>query len=110
MMPITPLSPASPAVRCGFILVHDTLCHGVIPAEWGGDNDVVLHDTRTEAESERVDAAEMRADAHREAQMEPENDEEGFFIEEAVLHADGSLTLLDPGRTFTAQALRALIR
>ena len=110
MISITPLSPSSPTVRYGFILVHDTLCHGVVPAEWGGDDDVVLYDTRTEAEFECVDAAEMRAASDREAQMEPENDEDGFFIEEAVLHADGSLTLLNLGRAFTAHALRALTR
>lgn len=109
-MSITPLSPASPAVRYGFILTHDTLCHGVIPAEWGGDDDVVLYDTRMEAEFERIDAAEMRSDADREAQMEPETDDEGLFVEEAVLHADGSLTLLNLGRAFTAYALRALTR
>jgi len=106
-MSITPVFAASPAVRYRFILIHDTPCHGVVPAEWDGDNTVMLHDTRTEADVECVDAAEMRSEAYREARMEAENDEEGFLVAKAVLHAAGSLMLLDSGRTFTADTLRA---
>lgn len=92
----------------GFILVHETLCNGLVPAEWDGANRPVLYGTRAQAELERVDAAEQRADAMRDAQMQSEDDDR--WVEPAVLHADGMLTLVDPGRTFTVNALRDLLR
>jgi hypothetical protein len=91
----------------GFILVHETLCDGLIPAERDGANRPVLYGTRAQAELELFDAAEQRADSMREAQMEPEDDDR--WVETAVLHADGGLTLVDQDRTFTADALRELL-
>ena len=91
----------------GFILVHETLCDGLIPAERDGANRPVLYATRAQAELELFDAAEQRADAMREAQMEPEDDDR--WVERAVLHADGGLTLVEQDRTFTADTLRELL-
>jgi hypothetical protein len=108
-VPIPSLSLTSPAIRHGFVLVHDTLCHGVSPAEWDGDNRVVLYHTRAEAELQCIDATEMRADAYRKVQGEPEIDSEGYWVEDAVLHADGSLTLPNLRKQLTGEALRALI-
>lgn len=91
----------------GFILVHETLCDGLIPAERDGGNRPVLYATRAEAELELLDAAEQRADSLREAQMEPEDDDR--WVETAVLRADGGLTLVDQDRTYTADVLRSLL-
>lgn len=107
-MTIALLSPATSAVRNGFILVRETLCEGLIPAERDGDNQIVLYETRAEAEVERVDAAEMRADALSAAQMEEETYDDGTWVEAAVSHSDGTLTLIDQGVVFTADALRDL--
>lgn len=100
---------ATLAVRHGFILVHDTLCHGVIPAEFDGEKQVVLYASQEEAELERVDAAEMRAEAMRDADMEQEDDDDRW-LEPAALHPDGVLKLIDQRLTFSADALRALCR
>jgi hypothetical protein len=108
-MTTTQFASTPTGARYGFVLVHDTLCRGVIPAEWDGENQPVLYDTRAEAELERIDAAEMRADALRDARMEPENDHDGFWVEAAVRHADGALALIDLGVTFPAGALRELL-
>ena len=101
---------ATLAVRHGFILVHDTLCHGVTPAEFDGDEQVVLYAAQAEAELERFDAAEMRADAMRDADMEQADDDDDRWVEPAALHPDGVLKLLDQWLTFSADALRALYR
>ena len=96
------------AVEYGFILAHETLWLGVIPAEWDGENQLIFYNTRAEAEAERVDASEMRADSIEDARMEPEDGDDGPWVESAVLHPDGALSLLDVGLTFTADALRSL--
>ncbi len=109
MMP-TSYSTASVPLRLGFILVHETLCDGLIPAELDGENQLVMYETRAEAESELADAAEMRADAMRAAKMEEADDEDDRWIETVVLHSDGTLVLVDQGLLFTADALRELWR
>ncbi len=103
-------SPVQPGTRHGFVIVHYTLCDRIIPAERDGDNQVVVYETHAEAEVERLDAAEMRADALKDAHMEPESEDDGPWIEAAVLHSDGALTLVEPEFTFTAEALRKLHR
>lgn len=98
-----------PAVRHGYILAHETFWLGVIPAERDGENKLVFYDTRAEAEAERVDASEMRADALEDAHLGPEDGDDGVWVEAAVLHHDGTLTLLDAGMTFSVDALRNVV-
>jgi hypothetical protein len=102
--------PASPVARVGYIIVHDTLCHGMIPAEWDGDDRPVLYSTRDEAEAERVDAIEMRTDEGDEAPEDAEYLDDDTWVDIAVVHVDGTLTLPELRRTFTSEALRALLR
>jgi glycine/D-amino acid oxidase-like deaminating enzyme len=109
-MTTSPFLPVSPANRHGFILAHETLCQGVTPAEWDDENPFVFYDTHAEAEAERVDAAEMRAEALEDAQMEPEVPDDSPWVEAAVLHPDGALTLPDQALKFTLDALRELFR
>lgn len=101
-------STATPVVRVGFILVHETLCDGVIPAESDGGNQIVVYQTRAEAEVELADAAEMRADSMSAAAMEQEDDDR--WLERVVLQPHGTLVLIDQGLAFTEDALRALRR
>jgi hypothetical protein len=109
-MTITPSPAVSPADRHGFILVQETFCHGITPAEWDDENPFVFYDTRAEAESERVDAVATRAEAIENAHMEPEDEDGGPWVEAAVLHPDGALTLPDHALTFTIDALRGFLR
>lgn len=106
----TPVASLPPADRQGFILVQDTFCHGITPDECDDENPFVFYDTRAEAEAERADAAEMRADAHEDAHMEPESVDDGPWVEAAVLHSDGALTLPDLVLTFTWDELNELLR
>lgn len=99
-------SPVIPAVCSGFILVHDTFPLGVVPAEWEGKHQVVLYETRAQAEVERIDAAEMRSESLKEAGME--EDEVDEWIEAAMLQSNGTLILVESGKMFTAVALREL--
>ena len=108
-MTTTVFAPARRAVHYGFILAQQTLCQGVIPAERDGENQPVIYDTRAQAEAERGDAAEMRADALADAKMAPDEVDDGPWVEAAVLHPDGALTLLDAGLTLTAETLRELV-
>lgn len=105
-----PFAPTPPAGRRGFILVHETLCDGLIPAEWDGDNQPVFYDTRAEAEVERLDAAEMRADAMTVANIVVADDSDDRWVEAVVLHPNGALSMVDQGLTFTVDALRELCR
>jgi hypothetical protein len=106
----TPFSADLLADRHGFILAHETFCHGLSPAERDDKNSFVLYDTRAEAESERVDVAAMRAEAIEDAHMEPELEDDGPWVEAVVLHPDGALTLPDHALTFTMDALREFLR
>lgn len=108
-MTTTVFAPARRAVHYGFILAQQTLCEGVIPAEPDGENQPVKYDTRAQAEAERGDAAEMRAGALADAKMAPDEVDDGPWVEAAVLHPDGALTLLDAGLTLTAETLRELV-
>ena len=99
---------ALPSTRRGFILALDTLCGGVIPAEWDADSLVVFYATCVKAESERIDFAELRADALVDARMEPEDDEGGSWVWEALLQPDGTVIFPQLGLTFTGAALLAL--
>jgi len=91
----------------GFILVHATLCGGLSPAEWDESNRPVLYGTRAQAELWLFDAAEMRSEALLDAQMESKNDDR--WVEAAMLDAEGGLTLVDQGKTFTPDVLLDLI-
>jgi hypothetical protein len=106
-----PESAVVPPPRHGFILLHDTLCHGVIPAEWDADDQVILYPTHADAERERIDAAEMRSDAQRDSQLEDDEEEteDDRFIEPAVLHDDGTLVLIALRRTLSAAELRSFL-
>ena len=106
---VTSTRTVPPASLVGFILVHDTLCHGVIPAEWDVENLPVFYLTRAEAEAERMDAEEMRADALDDAQAEPDGPDDGMWVEVAVLNADGTLALPELRLTFSADALREIL-
>lgn len=108
-MTTTVFGPAPRSVHYGFILAQQALWLGVIPAERDAENQPVIYDTRAEAEAERVDAAEMRADALADTNMAPEEVDDGPWVEAAVLHPDGALTLLDAGLTLTADTLRELV-
>ena len=103
-------TPEVPGVRHGFILVVDTLCQGIIPGEWDDESPFVLYDTREEAETERADFAEMRADAREDAHMasEDEDDTDDLWVEVAELHPDVTLVLPELGLIFTTDALRDL--
>jgi hypothetical protein len=96
--------------RHGFILVHDTFCHGVCPAEWGAVTPFVFYDTRAEAEAERTDIAELLAEADENAGMDPPNADDGPWVEAAVLHPDGALTLPDQGLAFSLAEMHAFLR
>lgn len=108
-MTMTVFAPVPRSVHYGFILAQQTVWLGVIPAERDGENQPVIYDTRADAEAERGDAAEMRADALADAKMAPEEIDDGPWVEAAVLHPDGALTLLDAGLTLTADTLRELV-
>jgi hypothetical protein len=109
-MPSALDSPGPTAHRHGFILVNETLCHGIGPAEWDDAKPFVLYGSHAEAEAERVDFAEMRAEAEEEAGMDSENADDGPWVEAAVLRPDGTLTLLDLMLTFTMDGLRGFLR
>lgn len=100
-------SQGTPVSRRGFVLVHDTFCDGVVPAEWDADNRPVLYETRTEAEVELADAAEMRAEGMREAHSDSEDDDR--WVEAAAIHADGSLALVEQRRLFSVAVLRNVL-
>jgi hypothetical protein len=109
-MPSALDSPGLTADRHGFILVHETFCHGISPALWDDANPFVFYGSHAEAEAERVDFAEMRAEAEDDAGMDLENADDGPWVEAAVLHPDGMLTLPDLRLTFTMDGLRGFLR
>ena len=97
---------APSATREGFVLMHDTLCHGLVPAESDGGGGVLIYATYAEAAAELRDAIEMRADAMREAGMSEELGPDNRWIAAAVLSGDGRLTLPEVGVEFTPGDLR----
>jgi hypothetical protein len=90
----------------GFVMLIDTLCDGVVPAEWDADGHVILYASREDAESEREDWSDLRRDTRHPDDMSLDDDDD-TWIEAAVLHGNGSLTLLDSQRTLTLDDLQA---
>jgi hypothetical protein len=77
--------------RVGFVLLHDTLALGITPAEWDGENPFVLYPTFADAEAERADWAQLRADFATGSAMEID-DEESVWVEPATLDSKGRLS------------------
>lgn len=100
------MAPATAQV--GYALLIDTLCYGVIPAEWDEHDRVILYDSHAAADAERLDWIQVREDA---APTRDQNEvDDGTFVERVIISPDGSLTVPSLGLTLSRAELSRAIR
>ncbi len=93
-----------------FILLTDTLCDGVIPAEWGEGDRPCLYDTALAAEAERQDSiATWREseDFDGVAEDDREDHSEDEWVAEVRELPDGTIETTDGQHRWTLEDLRA---